>query len=113
MPRYVIERQYLVPMFEHILVEAPNFDAACGEAIDEFAQPWGDHVKPDFDNARAITITLAVEIPENLFPELRSREDEDRHILSQVLYDAGLDPLAIPPAFAERCAQGDEPVGFA
>jgi hypothetical protein len=40
MPRYVIERQYLVPMFEHILVEAPSFDAACREAIDEFAQPW-------------------------------------------------------------------------
>jgi hypothetical protein len=113
MPRYVIERQYLVPMFEHILVEAPSFDAACGEAIDELAQPWGDNVKPDFDNARAVTITLAVEIPENLFPELRSREDEDRHILSQVLYDAGLDPLGIPPEFTERYGQDEEPVGFA
>jgi hypothetical protein len=113
MPRYVIERQYLVPMFEHILVEAPSFDAACREAIDEFVQPWGDNVAPDFDNARAVTITQAVAIPENLFPELRSRENEDRHILSQLLYDTGLDPVAIPPEFTERCGQDEGPVGFA
>ena|SRR5579864_1393631 len=111
MPRYVIERQYLVPMFEHIFVEAPSFDAACREAIDEFAQPWGDHVAPDFDNARAVTITEAVMIPENLFPELRSRENEDRHILSQLLYDTGLDHVAIPAEFAEEREAG-EPIGF-
>jgi hypothetical protein len=28
MPRYVIERQFLVPMFEHIFVEAPNLHVA-------------------------------------------------------------------------------------
>jgi|SRR5579862_6062712 len=112
MPRYVIERQYLVPMFEHILVEAPSFDAACREAIDEFVQPWGDNVKPDFDNARAVTITEAVMIPDNLFPELRSRENEDRHILSQLLYDTGLAPLAISSEFTEPSEQDEEPVGF-
>ncbi len=112
MPRYVIERQYHVPMFEHILVEAPSFDSACREAIDEFAQPWSDNVELDFDNARAGTITLAVEIPENLFPELLSREDEDRHILSQVLYNAGLDPLAIPLEFEEPGGEDHQSVGF-
>jgi hypothetical protein len=112
MPRYVIERQYLVPMFEHILVEAPSLDAACREAIDEFTQPWGDDVKPDFDNAGAVTITQAVEIPENLFPELRSREDEDRHVLSHVIYDAGLDLLQIPAEFADDGTNDGEPVGF-
>src|SRR5260370_24047573 len=112
MPRYVIERQSRVPMFEHILVESPSLDAACREAIDEFAQPWGDNVAPDFDNARAVTITQAVVIPENLFPGLRARENEDRHILSQLVYDSGLDPVAIPPEFTERCGQDEEPVGF-
>jgi hypothetical protein len=112
MPRYVIERQYLVPMFEHIFVEAPSLDAACREAIDELAQPWGDHVAPDFDNARAVTITEAVVIPGNLFPELRSRENEDRHILSQVLYGSGLNPVAIPTEFTTRCHQDEEAVGF-
>ena len=101
-----------MPRFEHILVEATSFDAACREAIDEFAQPWGDNVAPDFENARAVTITEAVVIPENLFPELRSREDEDRDILSQLLYGGGLDPVAIPPEFTERCGQSEEPVGF-
>jgi hypothetical protein len=113
MPRYVIERQYLVPMFEHILVEAPSLDVACREAIDEFVQPWGDHVRPDFDNARAVTITQAVAIPESLFPELRSREDEDRHVLSHVLYDAGLNLLQIPVEFGDEGMDDGEPVGFA
>ena len=26
MPKYVIERQYLVPMYQHIVVEADNFE---------------------------------------------------------------------------------------
>lgn len=42
MPRYVIERQFLVPVYEHILVKAPGLEAACREALDDNAQPWGD-----------------------------------------------------------------------
>jgi hypothetical protein len=26
MPRYVIERQFLVPMYEHIVVQAPSLE---------------------------------------------------------------------------------------
>jgi hypothetical protein len=29
MPKFVIERQYLVPMFQHIVVEAENLEEAC------------------------------------------------------------------------------------
>jgi hypothetical protein len=111
MPRYVIERQYLVPIFEHILVEAPSLEAACREALDEYAQPWGDGAEIDFDNARPTTVTQAVEIPECRFPELRSREDEDRHVLSHVLYDAGLYLLPIPAEFSGT-GEADEGVGF-
>ena len=32
MPEFVIERQYLVPMYQHIVVEAENLDAACKKA---------------------------------------------------------------------------------
>ena len=113
MTRYVIERQYLVPMFEHIFVEAPSLEEACREAIDEFTQPWSDNAELDFDNARAVTVEQAVEIPDHLFPELRSRDDEDRHVLSHVLYDAGLDLLPIPAAFADEGTDDGEPVGFA
>ena len=29
MPKYVIERQYLVPMYQHMVVEAENLEEAC------------------------------------------------------------------------------------
>jgi hypothetical protein len=29
MPKFVIERQYLVPMYQHIFVEADTFEEAC------------------------------------------------------------------------------------
>lgn len=112
MPRYVIERQYLVPIFEHIFVEAANLEAACREALDEFAQPWGDDARLDYDNSRQTTIAQAVEIPEHLFPELRSADDTDCSIRSEVLYDSGLDLLPIPDEFAEPDAGNAEPGGF-
>lgn len=70
MPRYVIERQFLVPMYEHILVEAPSLEAACREALDDIAQPWGDDSKLDWDSSRATTIAQVVELPGTLEPEL-------------------------------------------
>jgi hypothetical protein len=33
MPKFVIERQYLVPMYQHVVVEADNLEAACKEGI--------------------------------------------------------------------------------
>jgi hypothetical protein len=111
MPRYVIERQFLVPMYEHILVEAPHLDAACREALDDFAQPWGDNAELCFDDARPTTIAQAVEIPEDLFPELRSRDD-DNYDLSLVLYDSGLDLLPIPEDLADAIQEPGGKVGF-
>ena len=35
MPKFVIERQYLVPMYQHILVEAETFEAACELAVSD------------------------------------------------------------------------------
>ena len=48
MPRYVIERQYLLPVYEHLLIEAPNFETACREALDKIAHPWSENAKDDF-----------------------------------------------------------------
>ena len=110
MPRYVIERQYLVPIFEHILVEAPSFEAACREALDEHAQPWGDDAEIAFDDARPTTIAEAVELPETLQPEL-CPENADRYILSGLLYDSGLDLLPIPSEFPGT-GEAEDGVGF-
>jgi hypothetical protein len=101
MPRYVIERQYLVPMYEHIFVEAASLEEACRQALDEHAQPWGEDAELDFDNARRVTIVQAVELPDDQFPEVQSSNDGDGYVLSEALYSSGLDLLSIPPEFAE------------
>ena len=35
MPKFVIERQYLVPMYQHIVVEAEDLEEACKKAISD------------------------------------------------------------------------------
>ena len=35
MPKFVIERQYLVPMYQHIVVEADNLEEACEKAVSD------------------------------------------------------------------------------
>lgn len=111
MPRYVIERQYLVPIYEHILVEAASLETACREALDEDAQPWGDNSKLDYEDARLTTVSAAVELPETTCPELRAGEDADDHDLSLLLYNSGLELLPIP---SEDTGVGEtqEGIGF-
>ena len=112
MPRYVIERQFLVPMYEHIFVEAPSLDEACRQALDDYAQPWGDEAKLDWDSAQPTTIAQAVEIPEDLFPELKSEENANQYDLTNLLYDSGLELLPIPDEFAEAAEKLPTEIGF-
>jgi len=62
MPKFVIERQYLVPMCQHIVVEAENLDEACKKAVSDDID-W-DTQEMDSDSARATTITEAKMVPE-------------------------------------------------
>jgi hypothetical protein len=39
MPQFVIERQYLIPMYQHIVVEAENLEAACKKGLSDAASP--------------------------------------------------------------------------
>jgi hypothetical protein len=100
MPRYVIERQYLLPVYEQLLIEAPNLDAACREALDEDAHPWTENAEEDFDTAGAVIVTRAVELSQ--WPLFGLGENEDPNLISlgNALYNAGLDPLPIPAEFA-------------
>jgi len=61
MPKYVIERQYLVPMYQHIVVEAENLEEACTKGISDDIH-WGSQ-EMDCDSARATTITAAKIVP--------------------------------------------------
>jgi hypothetical protein len=62
MPKFVIERQYLVPMYQHIVVEAATLEEACTKGISDDVD-W-DNQEMDCDSARATTITKAKVIPE-------------------------------------------------
>ena len=61
MPKFVIERQYLVPMYQHIVVEAEHLEEACKKGISDDID-W-DTQEMDCDNARATTITAAKIVP--------------------------------------------------
>jgi hypothetical protein len=111
MPRYVIERQYLLPMYEQLLIEAPDLEAACRVALDEIAHPWSENAEQDFDNARPVTVTEAVRLPEGEYPELQPGDERDRLCLGDILYNSGLDLLAIPIEFADEADVGG-PIGF-
>ena len=63
MPKFVIERQYLVPMYQHIVVDADNLEEACKKGISDDID-W-DTQEMDCDSARATTITGAKLIPEH------------------------------------------------
>ena len=51
MPSFVIERQYLVPMYQHIVVEAETLEEACKKGISDDID-W-DTQEMDCDSARA------------------------------------------------------------
>ena len=69
MPKFVIERQYLVPMYQHIAVKAESLEEACKKGISDDID-W-DTQEMDSDSARATTITGAKLVPDgyNVSPE--------------------------------------------
>ena len=64
MPKFVIERQYLVPMYQHIAVEGENLDEACKKGVSGDID-W-DTQEMDCDGARKTTLTFVKEIPAGL-----------------------------------------------
>src|SRR5713226_8018597 len=107
MPRYIIERQYLLPVYEQLLIDAPTFEAACREALDEIAHPWREDAKEDFESARPVTLTEAVELPEGMAPELVVDDEAHYAGLGYLLYNSGLDPLPIPAELTEEADDGE------
>jgi hypothetical protein len=74
MPKYVIERQYLLPVYQRLVVEADTPEAACGEAVER--QDWDDAVD-DYESARASTITAIKRIPEGIDPAALDFDPDD------------------------------------
>ena len=64
MPKFVIERQYLVPMYQHIAVEAESLEEACKKGISDDID-W-DTQKMNSGGARRTMLTIIKEIPARL-----------------------------------------------
>ena len=62
MPKFVIERQYLVPMYQHIVIEAEHLEEACKKGISDDID-W-DTQEMDSDGARRTTITSIKVVPD-------------------------------------------------
>jgi hypothetical protein len=92
MPKYAIERQYLVPVYQHLFIDAPDLDAACRQALDH--DDW-DSSETDYDNSRETTIACAVEIPSG---KTGCNGGTDA-TASEMIYQAGLPDLDIPRQF--------------
>jgi hypothetical protein len=106
MPKFVIERQYLVPMYQHIVVEAENLETACKKGIsDDIA--W-DTQEMDCDGARRTTITNAKVIPDTMelvAGNIITGRDAASYGLSAFLYEneAETGPLPeIPEQFTDN-----------
>jgi hypothetical protein len=112
MPKFVIERQYLVPMYQHIVVEAENLEEACKKGISDDID-W-DTQEMDCDGARATTLTNAKIIPDGYDVDpfqrvlIASREPRGRPpdmlSLATFLYEnEGTGSLlGIPPEFTDE-----------
>jgi hypothetical protein len=101
MPRYVIERQYLLPVYDQLLIEAPSLDVACREALDEDAHPWGEDAREDYDTAGAVTVRRAVELPARAPLGFDEGDGPEEISPGDALYGVGLQPLPIPAEFSD------------
>lgn len=103
MPRYIIERQYLLPVYQHLALETPDLASACREALDDAAHDW-ENAQEDYESSRAGTIVSAIEI---------SSDDEwatavkSQHERSGLMYDGRHELIEIPRQFTEADPAAD------
>jgi hypothetical protein len=67
MPKFVIERQYLLLIYQRLIIDAPDITTACQEAVEDDA--W-ESAEEDGDGSGATTINAAREIPEGLLGQI-------------------------------------------
>lgn len=105
MTKYVIERQYLLPIYQRVVVEADSVEEACQKAIDY--DDWADAVE-DRDGARETTIAAVKRIPEGVVIADLDFDPEDPSTqstasLSRFLYEGDTSSIHsdVPAQFAE------------
>jgi hypothetical protein len=98
MPRYIIERQYLLPVYQHLAVEAPDLDSACREALDDGEHDWED-AQEDYESSRRTTIVCAIEIASEEGWVIATKSQHER---SGLMYDGSRELIEIPREFSEK-----------
>jgi len=98
MLRYVIERQYLLPVYQHLAVEAPDLESACRYALDDGEHDWKD-AQEDYESTRPTTIVSAVEIASE---EEWATATKSQYERSGLMYDGRHELIEIPREFTER-----------
>ena len=100
MPKYVVERQYLLPVYQRLVVEADTLEEACDDV-------WKDAVE-DGDSARATSINAVNRIPDNVNVAGLDFDPEDptsqnTYSLGRFLYEGDTSTIHsdIPVHFAE------------
>jgi hypothetical protein len=97
MPRYIIERQYLLPVYQHLALEAPDLESACREALDDTKHDWED-AKEDYESSRPTTIISAIEIASEEEWDIATESQYER---SGLMYDGRHELIEIPREFTE------------
>jgi hypothetical protein len=91
MPKYLIERQFLIPVYHHLVVEADTPEEACGEAIER--DDWSDAID-NYESARATTITAIREVTD---------EEKLQDLgLSGFVCETGAELIEVPEHFANE-----------
>jgi hypothetical protein len=67
MPKLVIERQYLLPIYQRLIIDAPDIGTTCWKAVEN--DDW-ESAEEDGDGSGATTINAARQIPDGLLKEL-------------------------------------------
>jgi hypothetical protein len=67
MPKFVVERQYLLPIYQRLIIDAPDITTACHKALEH--DDW-ESAEEDGDGSRATTINAGREIPEGLVEQI-------------------------------------------
>jgi len=62
MPKFVIQREYLLPVYQYLVIEADTFEEACAEAVGP-EHDW-DNAEEDYDGSLPTTITNAKVLPD-------------------------------------------------
>jgi hypothetical protein len=95
MPKFVIERQYLAPTIQHVIVEADDLAAACQKVVEEEGDldDWDDSWEGEH---RDTTITHAKLVPDGYDLNAPTTDDPDgRHWkpLTRFLYSDDTGPM--------------------